>query len=143
MSNFAAVFCIPYIGANRTQTFELLIMCEGLGVRFQFTTLCKILETCPSASHVKQLLEAMQQNKTTVLGSKNILITMLNSSIHRIFQRKLLLQTESCTVQSVEVYSQSSFIAILSNAQMPLVLSVVKWNDAYYTKNVIFVFIKS
>ena len=30
------------------------------------------------------------------------------------FQRKLLLQTESCTVQSVEVYSQSSLIAILS-----------------------------
>ena len=28
-----------------------------------FTALFKILETCPSSSHVKQLLEGMQQNK--------------------------------------------------------------------------------
>ena len=38
----------------------------------------------------------------------NILTRMLNSSIHDYFQIKQLLWTESCTVQSVEVYSQSS-----------------------------------
>ena len=37
---------------------------EHLGVRFHLTTLSKILETCPSSSHAKQLMEAMQQNKT-------------------------------------------------------------------------------
>ena len=39
-------------------------LCEHLGVRFHLTAVCKMLETCPSASHAKQLLEAMQQNKT-------------------------------------------------------------------------------
>ena len=34
--------------------------CVGM---VHLTVLFKILETCPSASHVKQLLEAMQQNK--------------------------------------------------------------------------------
>ena len=42
----------------------------------------------------------------------SIVIRMLNSSKNKLFQRKLLLQTESCTVQSVEVYFQSSLIAI-------------------------------
>ena len=50
------------------------------------TALFKILETCPSSSHVKQLLEGMQQNKhrnksQSVLCLKmlcNILTRMLN-----------------------------------------------------------------
>ena len=49
------------------------------------TALFKILETCPSSSHVKQLLEGMQQNKhqnksQSVLCPKmcNILTRMLN-----------------------------------------------------------------
>ena len=47
----------------------------------------------------------------------NTLTRMLNSiAFIDYFQRKLLLQTESCTVQSVEVYSQSSLIAILSKS---------------------------
>ena len=43
----------------------------------------------------------------------NILTGILNSSIIY-FQWKLLLQTESCTVQSVKVYFQNSLITILS-----------------------------
>ena len=39
-------------------------VCKHLGVQFYLTALCNILETCPSASHAKQLPEAMQQNKT-------------------------------------------------------------------------------
>ena len=40
------------------------ILCEYLGARFHWTALFKTLKTCPSASHAKQLLEGMQQNKT-------------------------------------------------------------------------------
>ena len=84
----------------------------------------KILETCPSESRAKQLLEDMEQHKApeksqSVFCPKmlhNILTRILNCRVHRLFQRKLLLQTESCTVQSVKVYSQSSLIAILSKS---------------------------
>ena len=45
----------------------------------------------------------------------HILTGMLNTSIDY-FQRKLLLQIESCTVQSVKVYSQSCLIAMLGKS---------------------------
>ena len=62
------------------------------------TALFKILETCPSASHAKQLLEGIMQNKAT--GK----ITCVQSYCTT-FQRKLFSEkTASCTVQSVEVY---------------------------------------
>ena len=111
------------------------------------TVLFKTLETCPPASHAKQLLDGMQQNKhqnkshaQSVMCLKmlcNILTRMLNQDY---FQSKQLLQTESCTVQSVEVCSQSSRIAILS--QMSRVLSdiscQIEWcllhKECYYLK---------
>ena len=75
------------------------ILCEHLGVRFHLTALFKILKTCPSASHAKQLLEGMQQNKTpekiteSVLRPKmcNILTRILNSSVHTLFSEKTAL----------------------------------------------------
>ena len=63
----------------------------------------------------------------------------------RLFSEKnAFLQTESCTVQSVEVYSQSIVsLPYFQKAQMSCVLSIVKWNGAYYTKNIIIAFKKS
>ena len=42
-------------------------------VRFHLTALFKILKTCPSASHAKQLLAGMQQNKTPEKITQSVL----------------------------------------------------------------------
>ena len=65
----------------------------------------------------------MQQNKTpekitqVCIVSKDVVqhFTNKNKLLNSSVQRKLLQQTESSAVQSVEVYSQSGLIAILSN----------------------------
>ena len=60
------------------------ILCEHLGVRFHLTTLFKILETCPSASHAKQLLEGMQQNKTP---EKNHMVCIVSKDVVQHFNK--------------------------------------------------------
>ena len=50
-----------------------------------------------------------RQNHIVCIVSKDV-VQHLTKTLN-FFQRKLLLQTESCTVQSVEVYCQSSLIA--------------------------------
>ena len=86
------------------------------------TALFKIQKTCPSSSHVKQLLEGMQQNKHHIvcIVSEDVVQHFNKNAELETQKSKQLLQTESCTVQSVEVYSQSSHTAILS--QMSCVL---------------------
>ena len=54
-----------------------------------------------------------------------------NAELETIFRVKQLLQTESCTVQFVEVYFQSSHIALLS--QMSHVLSDILSNRMVLT----------
>ena len=55
-----------------------------------------------------------QKNHIVCIVSKDVQKEYLTLAYIDYFQRKLLLQTESCTVQSVEVYSKSSFIAFYS-----------------------------
>ena len=76
--------------------------------------------------------------------------SILVKTLHKIFGHNtdyvvfLVFCFAACLPATVEVYSQSSLIAIhFKKAQMSHVLSIVKWNGAYYTKNVIIMFKKS
>ena len=70
-----------------------------LGYGFTLPQIDKILETWPSASRAKQLLEGMQQNKApeksqSVLCSKmlcNIFNENIDSAVHRLFLEKIAL----------------------------------------------------
>ena len=58
------------------------ILCEHLG--YGFTALFKIPETCPSASHAKQVLEGMQQNKTP---EKNHIVCIVSKDVVQHFNK--------------------------------------------------------
>ena len=76
---------------------KICVSILGYGLK-HLTTLFKILETCPSASHAKQLKACnktkYQKKSQSVLCWKmlcNILTRMLNSSVHRLFSEKTVL----------------------------------------------------
>ena len=101
------------------------------------TALFKILETCPSSSHVKQLLEGMQQNKhqnksqSACIVSEDVVQHFnKNAELETIFRVNSLCKLNHAhAVQSVEVYSQSSRIAILSQMSRVLIdiSCQIKW----------------
>ena len=58
-----------------TYSLRIYILCEHVEVRFRMTALIKVLETCPSASHAKQLLEGSKtkhQKKSVCIVSKDV-----------------------------------------------------------------------
>ena len=86
-----------------------------------------MLETCPSASHAKQLLEGMQQNKhqnkSHCIVSEDVVQHFnKNTELETIFRVNSFckLNHAQCNL-SVDLYSESSCTAILS--QMSRVLS--------------------
>ena len=118
-------------------------LCEHLGVWFHLTTLCKILETHPSASHAKQLQEALQQNIVCIVSKDFVQHFNKNAELNhtRLFSEKTalvnwIMHSAICwSVYTPKVVSLPHF----QKAQMSHVLSIVKWNGAYHTKNVIIV----
>ena len=109
------------------------------------TALCKIVETCPSASHAKQLLEGMLQNRKITWSALclkllcNISTRILNSSVRRLFSEKIAVANWIMHSAICQVYSQSSHIVILSKT---INVSCFEWHFLiewclHYTKNVI------
>ena len=105
---------------------------------YGFTALFKIPETCPSASHAKQVLEGMQQNKTP---EKNHIVCIVSKDVVQHFTRILerIIHSAICRkctpkVVSLPYFQKSTNVScseghVLSNVMV-----------AYYTKNVIIAF---